>query len=281
MTRAKKQPLLPDCPLRSRSGYFKPAFALLLAVALLWGASRAYAAPAIPEPQGDIYVQDFEGLLNAEQAAALNRLGRALDDKTEAQIAVLTVPSLEGYSVEEYALQAFRQYGLGGERQNNGVLLLLSMEDGEPGNRPLRIEVGYGLEGALPDGKVGRILDQVTIPYLVNGQSGEAIVETYKTLYNEVAKEYGVEDELAPQDVSLPAGAGGKTGSRNISLGWMLFIVLFLAVDFIFFRGTMTLFLLAMLGRGGRGGGGFGGGGGGFRGGGGGSSGGGGASRRF
>lgn len=257
---------------------------LLLTLPLLWSPAAALAAPDIPDPQGDIYVQDFEGLMTPEQVREVNVLGRALEDRTKAQIAVLTVTSLDGYSVEEYALQAFRKYGLGDKKLNNGVLLLLSMEDGEPGNRPLRIEVGYGLEGALPDGKVGRILDQVTIPYLVNNQPGEAIVETYKTLYNEVAKEYGVEDQLTPQEIAIPESESNDDGGSGL---WIIPLIIFLAVDFIFFGGRMTIFLLAMLSRGGGGGGrgGFGGGGGGFgggsRGGGGGSSGGGGASRRF
>lgn len=256
---------------------------LLLACVLLGGPAPLFAAPNIPEPQGDIYVQDFENLLTAEQTRELNSLGRALEDRTKAQIAVLTVPTLDGYTVEEYALQALRKYGLGDQKLNNGVLLLLSMEDGEPGNRPLRIEVGYGLEGALPDGKVGRILDQVTIPYLVNNQPGEAIVETYKTLYNEVAREYGVEGTLTPQEIAVPEASAGNDGDGRLSSGWIILIIAFLAVDFIFFRGMMTMFLISILGRGGGrgGGGGFGGGGGGFRGGGGGSSGGGGASRRF
>jgi uncharacterized protein len=237
----------------------------------------AYAEPVIPKPKGDIYVQDFENLLSREQILELNQLGRTLEDRTKAQIAVLTVPTLGGYSVEEYALQAFRQYQLGDKQLNNGVLLLLSMEDGEPGHRPLRIEVGYGLEGALPDGKIGRILDQVTIPYLIQNQPGAAILETYKTLYNEVAKEYGVEDQLTPQKVAVPDPARDQSG--DLPLGWILVIVAFLAIDFIFFRGTFTMLLISVLGRGGgRGGRG---GGGGSRGGGGGSSGGGGASRRF
>lgn len=259
---------------------FRPGLLLLAIISLLFPYSLvADAAPKIPTPRGDIYVQDFENLLSSDQMYELNRLGRALEDKTKAQIAVLTVTSLDGYSVEEYALQAFRQFRLGDQKLNNGVLLLLSMEDGEPGNRPLRIEVGYGLEGALPDGKVGRILDQVTIPYLVQNKPGDAIVETYKVLYNEVAKEYGVEDQLTPQNVVVPESPGDEGG--DLPLGWIILIVVFLAIDFIFFGGRMTLFLLAMLSRGGGRGGGGGFGGGGFSGGGGGSSGGGGASRRF
>ncbi|WP_055105760.1 TPM domain-containing protein [Paenibacillus ihumii] len=241
-------------------------------------APSASAVPKIPEPRGDIYVQDFEQLLTTEQTRYLLALGRALEDRTKAQIAVLTVPSLGDEPIEEYALQALRTYKLGDAKLNNGVLLLVSLGDGQPGSRQVRIEVGYGLEGALPDGKTGRILDQVTIPYIVNQQPGQGIVETYKVLYNEVAKEYGVEQELNPQEVALPAPADSKEGG-GLSLLWVIIIAVFIMIDIVFFRGMFTMLLLSILGRGGgfRGGGG----GGGYRGGGGGSSGGGGASRRF
>lgn len=242
--------------------------------------SDATAAPKIPEPQGDIYVQDFEHILSAEQAQYILSLGRALEDRTKAQIAVLTVPSLDDEPIEQYALQALRTYQLGDAKLNNGVLLLVSLGDNQPGNRQVRIEVGYGLEGALPDGKTGRILDQVTIPYIVDQKAGQGIVETYKVLYNEVAKEYGVEGELNPQEVTLPSSADAGEGG-GMSLFWVIIIGAFLMIDIVFFRGTFTLLLLSILGRGGGGFRGGGGGGGGFRGGGGGSSGGGGASRRF
>ncbi|MNH92790.1 hypothetical protein D3C87_740640 [compost metagenome] len=253
--------------------------ALLLLLLLLGGAASVSAALDIPAPVGDIYVQDFEGLLSAEQKAELNKLGRALEDATKAQVAVLTVPSFSGADIEQYGNQAFRKYALGNKELNNGVMLLLSM-----GERQARIEVGYGLEGAIPDGKAGRILDTTAIPYLKENKPDQAIIQTYKALYNEVAAEYGVQDKLNPESVVLPeSGPAAQDSGGGISIIWIIVIVGLLAVDFIFFRGAITLTLLSMMGRGGGGGWGGGGrgGGGGFRGGGGGSSGGGGASRRF
>ncbi|AZK46322.1 TPM domain-containing protein [Paenibacillus lentus] len=262
---------------RNRSSRSLLSLLVLCLLVFICHGTEAAAAPKIPDPQGDIYVQDFEHILSAEQVQYILSLGRALEDRTKAQIAVLTVPSLGDEPIEQYALQALRTYRLGDAKLDNGILLLVSLGDNQPGNRQVRIEVGYGLEGALPDGKVGRIIDQVTIPYIVNQEAGQGIVETYKVLYNEVAKEYGVEGELNPQEVALPSSAdAGESGGMSIS--WVIIIGALLILDIVFFRGTFTLFFLSILGRGGgRGGGG----GGGFRGGGGGSSGGGGASRRF
>ncbi|MBE3555204.1 MAG: TPM domain-containing protein, partial [Thermicanus sp.] len=162
----------------------------------------AYASP-IPHPIGDIYVQDFAHLLSAEEKENLIRLGREVEDRTKAQVAVLTVSSLEGMTIEDFALQAFRAYQLGDKELNNGVLLVIAMNE-----RKVRIEVGYGLEGALPDGKVGRILDEVTLPSLKENLPGQAIVKTYQVLVREVANEYGVK-------IQVPEGLPSLTEGKN------------------------------------------------------------------
>ncbi|MEH7309381.1 TPM domain-containing protein, partial [Neobacillus drentensis] len=214
----------------------------------------------IPAPVGDIYVQDFANVLNETERAELINLGRNIEDQTTAQIAVLTVETIGDRTIEEFANEAFRQYGIGNKRENNGVLIVLSMQD-----RKVRIEVGYGLEGRIPDGKAGRILDEYAIPYLKNQQPDKAIVETYKVLANEVLAEYGKNGEVSKQ----------TTDDKGIGIpSWLLVIVVIVVVffDFKFFGGTLTYLLLSIISRGGgRGGGG--GGSGGSRGGGGGSSG--------
>ena len=234
----------------------------------------------IPEPRGDIYVQDFAGVLSEQQKQELNSLGRELEDQTKAQIAVLTVDSLEGSSPEEYALEAFRKFGLGDQELNNGVLLLMAFEENDA-DKSARIEVGYGLEGALPDGKVGRILDEYTMPYWKNGQPDQAIIHTYKQLSNEVAAEYGLS---AIVDSENDIGTSNDSSSTNQDSGMATWkklligaiIIIFIIIDITFFGGTFTYMLLNILSAVARS---RGGGGGGPRGGGGGSSGGGGASR--
>ena len=224
---------------------------------------------AVPSPKGAIYVQDFAHLLNEQEKQGLIQLGRELDAQTKAQIAVLTIESLEGQSLEDYALEAFRTYRLGDQELNNGVLLLISIED-----KKARIEVGYGLEGALPDGKVGRILDTYTLPYMKSNQPNEAIVNTYKELFNVVSEEYQLKESTNPQAyVSDENTTTGMPTWKKLLIGAAL--IIFIIVDITFFGGTFTYMLLHILSAftrngGGRGGGNRGGGG---------SSGGGGASR--
>lgn len=219
----------------------------------------------MPAPIGDIYVQDFAKVLTQAEVEEIRSLGRNIEDQTTAQISVLTVDTIGENTIEDYANEAFRQYGIGNEKENNGVLLVIVVTD-----RLIRIEVGYGLEGRIPDGKAGRILDQSAIPYLQNGQTNKAILETYKVLANEVLAEYGQEGGGATPERQAQQPAANEGGGFP---SWLLILVVILVVflDFKFFGGTLTYLLLSIisLGRGG----------GGSRGGGGGSSGGGGAGR--
>ncbi|NHC20369.1 TPM domain-containing protein [Bacillus sp. MM2020_4] len=234
------------------------------------GAATALAEDIrIPAPVGDIYVQDFAGVLTETEKADLRNLGRSIEDQTTAQVAVLTVDTIGDRAIEEFANEAFRQYGIGSKKENNGVLLVLAMKE-----RVARIEVGYGLEGRIPDGKAGRILDEYAIPYLKNQQPNSAVVETYKALAQEVFAEYGIEGGAQTEPNQSPAVSKDEGGGIPIP-SWLiiLLVVVVVFLDFRFFGGTLTYLLLSIITRGG------GRGGGGSRGGGGGSSGGGGASR--
>jgi len=245
-------------------------FSLLLVCItfFLCGATALAEDDQIPVPVGDIYVQDFAQVLNETEKAELINLGRSIENQTTAQVAVLTVQTIGDRTIEDYSNQAFRKYGIGSKEKDNGVLLVISMKE-----RKLRIEVGYGLEGRIPDAKAGRILDRYAIPYLKNQQPNKAVTETYKALAKEVFAEYGIEggDQAAPKPAVVSKAEGGGIPS------WLIILVVLVVVflDFKFFGGMLTYFLLSIISRGG----GRGGGGGGSRGGGGGSSGGGGASR--
>ncbi|MCM3585374.1 TPM domain-containing protein [Mesobacillus maritimus] len=247
---------------------------IVLSFFLLAGNAIA-ESPQVPAPVGDIYVQDFANVLSEQEELEIRQFGRSIENQTTAQIAVLTVDSIGETTIEEYANEAFRQYGIGSESEDNGVLLVIGFNP-SPGmtERPLRIEVGYGLEGRLPDGKVGRILDQITIPYLKMNQPNTAIIETYKVLANEVFAEYGIEGGQQP--IEQPYTQAEPTDEGIGIPLWLLIpiIAVVIFLDFKFFGGFLTHILLSILSRG-RGGGG----GGGYTGGGGGSSGGGGASR--
>jgi uncharacterized protein len=104
-------------------------------------------------------VNDYAGILSPEQKATLEDRCHQLRAKTGAALVVVTLKSLQGGQIDDFAVKLFKQRGIGQKGKNNGVLLLVALED-----RKARIEVGYGLEPILPDALAGRILDQQLFP---------------------------------------------------------------------------------------------------------------------
>jgi len=105
----------------------------------------------------------------------------ALNNADGTQIVVVTVENLEGMSIEDYSLKVARSFGIGSAEKDNGLLILLALEE-----RELRTEVGAGLEGIIPDGKSGRIQDEYMVPYLKNNNWDEGIKNGYDAYYKEI-----------------------------------------------------------------------------------------------
>ena len=241
------------------------------------------AAPQVPPKPGRFdYVFDYAGVLNPQDAAKISSLGRELDEKTKAQVVVVTVDSLGDSTIEEYANTMFRLWDLGDKEKDNGVLILVNKENviaNKPGR--VRIEVGYGLEGAIPDGKAGRILDEYVLPRWEQQKYSEGILQGYFAVAAETAKEYNI--ALQGNYSPIPAGSEDQNGSLPGPVAGFIIAMILLSV-FSSFTRKRRRNKWDNDGRGGGGGwfgggGGFGGGGFGGGGFGGGSSGGGGASR--
>lgn len=242
------------------------------------------AIPALAENLKNIhpsgYVTDLAGVVAPETKARLEALCREVEDKTRAEIAVVTVHSLEGESVENFAVDLYKQFGVGSKRDSRGVLLLVA-----PDEHKYRIEVGYGLEPVINDARAGDA-GRSMVPLLRQGNYSAAIETATWTLAKYIADDRGVTLSGRPPSRTVRQ----RSPDYSTPLGPLLW----LGIILIFFllsrsgrgggRGSSGWWIGALLGsmsggwRGG--GGGFGGssGGGGFGGFGGGSSGGGGAS---
>jgi len=132
------------------------------------------------QPQG--YVSDFAGVIPASSRAPLEAYCGAVERSTGAQIALVTIPSLEGEPIEDVANTVFRTWGVGQKGKNEGILMLLSIQD-----RRSRLEVGYGLEPILPDGLDGSMLRQMR-PALRQGDYGDAMLAAAETIGNAIAQ---------------------------------------------------------------------------------------------
>ena len=134
----------------------------LLAAALLF--PPAYTAAEIAVPPLKARVTDLSATLTSDQRAALEQKLAALEARKGSQVAVLLVPTTQPETVEQYAIRVFDQWKLGRKGMDDGVLLVVAKND-----RRLRIEVGYGLEGAIPDAIAKRVIDEDIVPLFKQG----------------------------------------------------------------------------------------------------------------
>jgi len=255
--------------------------------AILWivlGAAVWVAAEPIASLRPSNYVNDFAGVLDTATQARLNDLCLQVDQKAQAQIAVVTVKSVDGQDVVSYAVALYQKWGIGAKGKDRGVLILLATED-----RKYWITVGYGLEAILPDGKVGGF-GREAVPLLKSGDYAGAVTLMTSRVAAVIAQDAGVTLDNQPPPAAPRQQPAPGIGAGTVML--LIFVLFFIVIPILraLFRGGGGGGCLGLLlgmglgsgggGRGGFGGDGFGGGGfgsGGFGGFGGGSTGGGGA----
>src|ERR1700678_2411353 len=234
------------------------------------------------------YVNDFAGVLDASTQARLNDLCQEVDQKAHAQITVVTVKSVDGDDVVTYAVALYQKWGVGKKGSDRGVLILLATND-----RKYWTAVGYGLEGILPDGRVGG-LGREMVPILQSGNYGAALTLLTTRVASVIAQDAGVTLDNQPR-IAVPRRQPAPGGAGAVFLVIFILFIVFSILRAIFrgggprggsgfWSGLLWGMLFSNLGGGrggygggGFGGGGFGGGGGGFGGFGGGGTGGGGA----
>ena len=243
----------------------------------LFGVTASFAVTPQPPSAPDNYVVDLAGAIPADVKARLNTYLKELEQKTSAQMVILTINSLDGESIDEFSIgMAHNKWKLGQKGKDNGLLLVVAVND-----KKYRIEVGYGLEGTLPDSMAGSLGRQYLVPYLRKGDYGSGIFNASLAIIKTIADAHGVEITGMPGATAIKPKS--KKGVGLNDLIWIAILVMFIGPFFLSrLRGRSSGGYWG--GPGGFGGGGFGGfgggggGDGGFGGGGGGGFGGGGAS---
>jgi len=192
------------------------AVCLLLSGALL---TAQIPAPEKIRPKG--YLTDLAGAVDGPWALRIESLCSELDKKSGAQLAVVTIRTLEGEPIEEYANRWLRAWGIG-RKENKGALLLLVIQD-----KRMRLEVGYGLEPVLPDGFAGSVLREMREP-LARASYGEALYNGAHLVAERVAGQAGIGLEAAPR----PATRTSRRSSGLFSLPFFPLLVIILLVIF-------------------------------------------------
>ncbi len=253
---------------------------MAIVVALTMIAAPALAAPKFPALSGRVV--DEANILSPQVEQDLTEKLKSLEDTTGRQVVVATVPTLQGYEIEDYGYQLGRTWKLGQKDKNDGAILLVA-----PNDRKVRIEVGYGLEPVLTDALSSVIIQSAILPKFRAGDMEGGVVAGA----DEILAQLSLPDDQAKANVAQAAQpkAAHRSGGGGIAALVVLFFVFFLITRLLPGRGrsgggglgsALPWIILGALNSGGRGGGSDwgGGGGGGWGGGGGGSFGGGGSS---
>jgi len=195
---------------------------LILVLLCLRGAT---VAETIPRPVG--YVNDYARVIDEGSKQSIEQLCQELESKTGAQLAIVTLSSLQGEPVEDYAVKLFQQWGIGKKDKSNGLLLLIAIQE-----RRSRIEVGYGLEPIITDGYAGEVLRTLR-PYFRANQYGPGLYAAANQLALRVAESAGVTLSVKPV-----ARRGGRVSSSPSSFhqlisGALILLALFLAPYFL------------------------------------------------
>jgi uncharacterized protein len=250
---------------------------LSVALAVIVLAACASAEPVASLKPTDC-VNDFAGVLSPATITQLKEMCRQVLEKAQASVVVVTVKSTDGEDIFNYSVDLYQKWGIGQKGKDRGVLILLAVQD-----RKYYINVGYGLEGILPDGKVGGF-GREAVPYLKRGDYDGAVSLLTSRIVDVIAKDAGVEITTSQPRRIEPLESRPRPQSRQVELspGKILAIIALIVFVLVVPPLRRLLFYMFLFGGGGGsdrwgGGGGFGGGGGGFGGFGGGSTGGGGA----
>jgi uncharacterized protein len=180
----------------------------VLAVALALWLSPVFAEPNFPELTGRVV--DDASLLSYPEEVAITADLKALEDKTSDQLVVVTLPSLQGYTIEDFGYQLGRRWGIGTEKMDNGVVLIVA-----PNERKVRIEVGRGLEGTLTDALSKIIIENGILPRFREGDFAGGIKN-------------GVRDlalVLTGDAAEVEARAKARNDADNPMIAWIFFIL--------------------------------------------------------
>ncbi|MBR5227070.1 MAG: TPM domain-containing protein [Clostridia bacterium] len=209
------------------------SYFLAISVNALWAKKNQIPIPMV---QKDIYVYDEDNIIDKDIEKYVNALLVQLEEKTGAEIAVITVTSLLGMEIEDYSYELANTLGIGKAEDDNGVLLLISKAD----NR-VRLEIGKGLEGCLPDSKCGRILDDFFVPYREKDEYSEGTKKTIEAVVSVIAKEYDA--VIGEIDSSIATEIEEKQkkeeeASAKVIIIIVIIIICAIAFDVIFLDGV-------------------------------------------
>lgn len=188
---------------------------LLVVIVLLLSVQVSFAQTYAPIPKAVGYVNDFANVINSQAESQLAAIADSLAKEQGVEMAVVTISSIEPDDIDSYSIRLFDEWGIGGP-EDSGLLILLVT-----GSREIKVTTGYGLEGVLPDGKVGAILDQFMIPHLARNDFSTGLLEG--------ARAYRA--ELLGESFLLDHRSSGNEDSIGELAAFIIFVIIAVIVS--------------------------------------------------
>lgn len=215
----------------------KKTFLSSLLILILLFSMTAEASPQIPSPTSYKYVNDYSSIITNDYAEKIVSIGRELENKTGSQAVVVVIDSTEGIPIEDYSIKLFRSWGIGEKGKDNGLLILVAVKD-----RAWRVEVGRGLEGAVPDALSNRVMESLAKPSFADGNYGDGILKSYSTFSDYIAKDYGVTLDKS-LNITLPQETSSNSNISKIAVFGFLALIL---LDLFLNRGRVLYTILQL-----------------------------------
>ena len=191
---------------------------LIFSIIFLFFPLVSFADTSIPSPPNSFYLDDL-GMIDEDTKENITKTNRELEQKTGSQVVVVTMKNPDGLPASDLATKIFNSWTIGDKNKKNGVLMLITQDD-FTNKREVFISTGYGIEGRLNDGKVGRIIDNFMMSNLKSGSYSAAINEGFNAIVGEIADEYGVE---LTGDYDYYLDADSESYSGGLSLGTIIY----------------------------------------------------------
>lgn len=218
---------------------------IILCILVLLSTSVYAKNSKLPEQSYDFYVYDEAGIIDKDIESYIINVNKELYKKTGAQVVVATINSLGDSDINSYATSLYEKWKIGSKEYDNGILILIA-----PNDREVWIEVGYGLEGPFPDSKTKRIIENYILPYFADNEYSNGVVAGFNQILAGLEEEYSITlTKSQVVDDPYPSDDGGKVTRINPFM--IIGIIMFLFIDFKFFRGMIIYSILRGLSRGG------------------------------
>jgi uncharacterized protein len=179
----------------------KPCWLVLPVLLLTLPFTIAEPSAALEVPLLHGRVNDLAGILSPTDTSELDQKLATIETETTNQIAILIIPSLKGDSLEEFSIRVARAWALGQKSRNNGVLIFMSVQD-----RAVRVEVGYGLEGALTDAQSAYIIRNIMVPAFRQQQYAEGLSRAVDAIAAAIAGEFKTEPKVPAVEPKMDFG---------------------------------------------------------------------------